>query len=465
MNKFSKYLKLKKPIIKDIISRLSAKYQFASCLATDVKGTAVGVDFRQTTVSPSSDTESGFVFRVFNGEVYSELSVSELNNVELIISSLDELTSAKMSVPHVKSQIIEEEEITKSFKRNNKGDEFTTEEIVAKLKDVSNNVKNYSDMVINTRLRLQTNEYSKMYISTKKDLEQYYTWSNSMAMVVVRKDANIKYSFDSYGINSVSEAIDYLYDNYKKATDLAIELLDATVPEPGVYDVITDPSITGLIAHEAFGHGVEMDMFVKDRAMSKEYMNKMVASPILSMRDGAKACISSASYFFDDDGVLAQDTQIIKNGKLVSGLSDALSAQELGTKATGNGRRESYKRKSYSRMTNTFFEKGKDKLEDMIKSIDNGFLIAQTSNGMEDPKNWGIQCTALYGREIKNGELTGKIVAPVVMSGYVIDLLESITMISDEVTVIGSGSCGKGYKEWVSVSDGGAYMKASVKIG
>ena len=116
-------------------------------------------------------------------------------------------------------------------------------------------------------------------------------------------------------------------------------------------------------------------------------------------------------------------------------------------------------------MTNTFFEKGKDNLEDMIKSIEHGYFIHATDNGMEDPKNWGIQCTALYGREIKNGEFTGKIISPVVMSGYVIDLLNSITMVSKDFEIIGSGSCGKGYKEWVRVSDGGPYLKAKVKIG
>ena len=64
-------------------------------------------------------------------------------------------------------------------------------------------------------------------------------------------------------------------------------------------------------------------------------------------------------------------------------------------------------------------------------------------------KNWGIQCTALYGKEIKDGKFTGKIITPVVMSGYVIDLLNSITAVSKDFKVIGSGSCGKGYKEWV----------------
>ena len=259
-----------------------------------------------------------------------------------------------------------------------------------------------------------------------------------------------------------------IFENFEKKIDgtiaLAEELLGATMIEPGEYEIITNPSITGLIAHEAFGHGVEMDMFVKHRARARNYVGKQVASPLVEMHDGAAAADSVASYFFDDDGVLAHDTLIIKDGILQTGISDVISAMELGTEPTGNGRRESYKRKAYTRMTNTFFAKGTSKLEDMIKSVKHGYMLFETNNGMEDPKNWNIQCTAEYGREIKDGKFTGKIVSPVVMSGYVPDLLMSISAVSDDFEVIGAGHCGKGHKEWVPVSDGGPCLKARCKL-
>ena len=116
-------------------------------------------------------------------------------------------------------------------------------------------------------------------------------------------------------------------------------------------------------------------------------------------------------------------------------------------------------------MTNTYFEAGKDKLEDMIASIQYGFLLENASSGMEDPKNWGIQCMVNIAREIKEGKLTGKIYSPIVMTGYVPDLLKSISMISDTMELSGGGFCGKGYKEWVKVSDGGPYIKARIRLG
>lgn len=116
-------------------------------------------------------------------------------------------------------------------------------------------------------------------------------------------------------------------------------------------------------------------------------------------------------------------------------------------------------------MTNTYFAAGSSKLEDMIASIEFGYLLDCPMSGMEDPKNWGIQCMVNYGLEIKNGKLTGNIVSPVVLTGYVPDLLKSISMVSDKVELCGSGACGKGYKEFVKVSSGGPYIKAKVRLG
>ena len=206
-------------------------------------------------------------------------------------------------------------------------------------------------------------------------------------------------------------------------------------------------------------------MFVKDRALAKEYVGKYVASPIVNMRDGALSAHSAGSYFFDDEGTPASDTQIIKDGILVTGISDLSSALKLGTSPTGNGRRESSRRKAYARMTNTFIEPGDSTVEEMISTIDHGFYVCGCDNGMEDPKNWAIQCVAKYAIEIRDGKLTDNWFSPVILSGYVPDLLKSISMVSRDCKIVGAGMCGKGYKEWVRVSDGGPSVKARAKLG
>ena len=86
-------------------------------------------------------------------------------------------------------------------------------------------------------------------------------------------------------------------------------------------------------------------------------------------------------------------------------------------------------------------------------------------SGMEDPKHWGIQCIVSRGYEIIDGKLTGKVISPVIMTGYVPDLLGSISMASTDYESHGNGACGKGHKEWVKTVDGGPYLKAVAKLG
>ena len=208
-----------------------------------------------------------------------------------------------------------------------------------------------------------------------------------------------------------------------------------------------------------------MDMFVKERALGKYYIDKRVGSDKVTMHEGALCAENVTSYAFDDEGTLAGDVTEIENGILKTGICDALSAKRLGTVPTGNGKRENYAHKVYTRMTNTIFDSGTDTLEDMIASIKKGYLLEGCESGMEDPKHWGIQCIVSLGREIIDGKLTGKVVSPVIMTGYVPDLLGNISMVSSDREVFGSGGCGKGHKEWVKVADGGPYLKTIGRLG
>ena len=223
--------------------------------------------------------------------------------------------------------------------------------------------------------------------------------------------------------------------------------------------------MAGVIAHEAFGHGVEADMFLKKRAMAVEYMNKAVASPLVDLFDSPAYPGESGSYCFDDEGMKASETQIIEKGILRRGLTDQRSAAMLGIPRTANGRRESYRHKAYARMTNTYFGAGTSNLDDMIASIDSGLFMPRGSNGMEDPKGWGIQVESPFAIEIKNGKLTDRVFSPIVITGFVPDLLKSISMVGNTVEFEGMGICQKGHKEQVPVAIGGPHLKMRALVG
>lgn len=464
---FSSFLDSRRNDCKALVRELSSAFEYVSILGSDVCSSSISANKKSSGIGDGRLSERGFVIKMHNGRSFFEYSLDDVTGdkaalAERILDALKVSMTLRDKMPEL--PVPSDEPMVKSFVRGGDMDSFSDAEILSFCERMRDDVLSRDERLLNCSVGVMPFEVSKLFITKNRELDQNYTWVNATAFVIFKDGDKMVQTFDGTYSNLISEAMNAFPDIIPGLVHRVSKLATAKPVVPGVYDVITDPSISGLIAHEAFGHGVEMDQFVKDRALAKNYVGKYVASPICNMRDGAASALSTASYFFDDDGVLAHDTQIIKDGILVSGISDLASASQLGTEATGNGRRESYKRKAYSRMTNTFFDAGKDKLEDMIASIKHGYMLFQTNNGMEDPKNWQIQCTAEYGIEIIDGKLTDNYISPVVMSGYVPDLLKSISMISDEVKIIGSGGCGKGYKEWVRVSDGGPALKVRVKL-
>lgn len=465
--KKSEFLMAKKEELRKIVDILLKEYEYVSLLATDVSGKSYSVNTSGVNVSPNSEEERGFVIRVFNEGLVSEYSFNVLD-VDLVVNEVKEIVSKDRIRFKESSKQLRYERLPKDEKDNgeflsevkNPLEEDKASDILEKLTLAHDKAKEKYSQIISLYCEFSITQVNKMFLSKNKDLYQSYVYSVLSSTAFAANENDNKVDFMSKSGMVGSEILDDLEEIVNEACERAEELLKSEKVIPGTYDIICDPDFTGLIAHEAFGHGAEMDMYVKRRAKGQEFTNERVASDKVFMHDGAKSAQEVSSYLFDDEGNRGCDTLIIDKGILKQGMCDELSSILLDTHPTGNGKRESYKRKAYTRMTNTFFQEGEDALEDMIKSIENGYLLEGFSSGMEDPKNWGIQCVAAKGREIKNGELTGKIVSPVYLTGYVPDLLKSISMVSKGLKLSGAGFCGKGVKEWVKTSTGGSYIKA-----
>ncbi len=466
---FSEFLENSREKIRKLVTKLNKHYDYVSVLGTDCYGTVFLVNANGVEVRDSAWTERGFVVRIHD-ENYREFSFNTLEDVDQLEKEI--IDSVKLSKLSDKVKIspyptVEEEKIKKDFSSEVEilPQSVSAEKKIEKLSNMKDEAFKLSDKLKNFNAIYEEVQVNKLFVSTKKELSQSYIWSQGYLQAVVSDGKKMKDNFESFsGLKGV-ELLDEMKGSVSKTVREAEALLNAERLEPGEYDVICSPDVAGVIAHEAFGHGVEMDMFVKGRAKAAEYMNKRVGSDLVTMHDGAAAAKEVSSYFFDDEGTLANDTVIIEKGILKAGLSDLLSAMKLGTEPTGNGKRQSFERKAYARMTNTFFTPGNDNLDDMIKSIKHGYLLEKYGSGMEDPKNWGIQVMVTYAREIKDGKLTDKVISPIIVTGYVPDLLNSISMVSNDFKLSGSGACGKGYKEFVKVSAGGPYIKAKARLG
>lgn len=237
----------------------------------------------------------------------------------------------------------------------------------------------------------------------------------------------------------------------------------AVKPVSGYHEVILASDLAGILAHEAIGHTTEADI-VREGSIAGDHLGEKVASELITLVDFANSYEGETlpmPIYMDDEGVESKDAVLIENGVLKSFMHNKDSAQHYGMELTGNARAFSYTDEPLIRMRNTAILPGTDKLDDMIASIEDGYLLMRPTNGQADTTSefmFGVQ----MGYEIKNGKL-GRAITDTTISGVAFDMLKEVTMVSDDMEWSCAGMCGK--KQPMPVGMGGPAVKTKVYIG
>ncbi|MFC1878531.1 TldD/PmbA family protein [Chloroflexota bacterium] len=344
-------------------------------------------------------------------------------------------------------------------------DSLSTKEKLERLRALRARAKALDPAILDVRLNyVESREYG-VFRDRTADLAQHIN-RLTLFLIVIIADEQGRPKYDAIVKSGTFgwEGLEFSQEELEaKMVDLRA-LLTAERIQPGEYTIITAPDVSGVLAHESFGHGVETDMYIKERARAAEFVGKQVASPLVSIYDDPSLPGCTGSYFFDDQGWGAAPTQIVDGGIYQRGITDLYSATMLGLPRSANGRRQDFSRKAYARMSNTYFAPGDTLVEDLFAQVEDGIFVDRSVSGMEDPLGWGIQLSCHYGWEIKNGKRTGRLFSPIGMTGYVPDVLKSITAVGDQVEYSG-GTCGKGHKERVRVDSGGPHLLMKARLG
>lgn len=233
--------------------------------------------------------------------------------------------------------------------------------------------------------------------------------------------------------------------------------------EAGLKTVIIGGSLGGMLAHEAVGHTVEADLVIGGSVAGKN-LGREVASPLVSLTDFANTAFGKQvplPVFADDEGTPAVDAPIIKDGILVGYMHNRETAQRFGVAPCGNARAFAYNDEPLIRMRNTAIHPGKDKIEDMIASVDDGYYLIDTGNGQAD--NTGeFMFGITMGYEIKHGKL-GRAILDTTISGVAFEMLKTVDMVSDKISWEDCGYCGK--KQPMPVGLGGPELRCKVMMG
>jgi TldD protein len=223
----------------------------------------------------------------------------------------------------------------------------------------------------------------------------------------------------------------------------AITMLDAREAPAGQFDVVLAPGDSGILLHEAVGHGLEADFNRKGTSNYTGKVGQVVASPLCTVVDDATLLQSRGTINVDDEGNEPARSVLIESGVLKGYMHDRLSARHFGASATGNGRRESFTCHPMPRMTNTILLAGQDEPDDILKSVKHGVFARKFGGGQVDISNGDFVFSLTESYLIEDGKLTAPLKG-VNLIGNGPETLRAVVMLGHDVAVSdGIWTCGK----------------------
>jgi TldD protein len=229
----------------------------------------------------------------------------------------------------------------------------------------------------------------------------------------------------------------------QEASRQAIVQLDAREAPAGEMQVVLGPGWPGILLHEAVGHGLEADFNRKGISAFSGRIGKKVASDLCTVVDDGTIPSRRGSLNVDDEGEPTHKNVLIENGTLVGYLQDKISADQLKTTRTGNGRRESYEHIPMPRMTNTYMLAGQDDPEEIVRSVDRGLFALHFGGGQVDITSGKFVFSASEAYLIENGKITAPVRGATLIGDGPTVLTNVIAVGNDLALDPGIGTCGK----------------------
>jgi TldD protein len=274
---------------------------------------------------------------------------------------------------------------------------------------------------------------------------------------VAAKDGEVQQVGLSLGSRGNFSAVAGIHEQVREMARHAVELLTAPQVTGGEYTVVLDPVLAGVFVHEAFGHLSESDfVYENDRMREVMTLGKQFGAPLLNIVDSAAEPGLRGSFKYDDEGVRAVKTYLIREGKLVGRLHSRETAAKMGEKPTGNARAITYRFPPIVRMTNTYIEPGTASFNDIIADTKEGIYVKNWYGGMTSMEMFTFSAGEAY--MIRNGKIA-EAMRPVKLTGNVFTTLQNIDAIGNDLDMNEGGGCGKGGQSPLAVSNGSPHIR------
>ena len=228
-----------------------------------------------------------------------------------------------------------------------------------------------------------------------------------------------------------------------EAARMAVAQLGAVPAPAGPQTVVLAPGWSGILLHEAVGHGLEADFIRKGTSLYAGKLGQKVASELVTVVDNAELDHRRGSLNVDDEGYVAEEKVLIERGILKGYMVDRLSAKVMAIASTGSGRRESYQHAPMPRMTNTYMAQGAHDPREILAGVERGLYCAAFGGGQVDISNGNFVFEVREGYLIEHGKLTAP-VKNATLIGVGPEALKKVSMVGNDFALDpGIGTCGK----------------------
>jgi TldD protein len=448
------------------LGRLGKVCSFAEMMVETGTGQTVRLDTKSTGVGVPPRLD-GVVFRVWTGRRWAEAATSRLEakEVDATVAQLErEAAKAGGSAPPPGEAATTRGEWTTHPKKALR--DLGVDGTLALAKEIRS-WATAVPQIIDVQVRFQWDEEERLYANSVGARCHQRTVRTYVAVApIAMENGRPEFDYWSHGGVGGLECVPPIDEpTIRKAAESSAALLHAKAPPAGEMDVLLDPSVAGLVAHESFGHGTEADQFVRDRSYLKPLVGQMVAPEFVSISDDGAFPGGWGSIYCDDEGHPGQKNRLVDRGRFVGALHDRETAALLGAKATASTRRADFLSRAFVRMTNTYIEPADRTLEELLAEVKHGVLLEHGTSGIEDPLGGQMQLKVNLGHRIENGKLTD-LVGSMALSGKVLDFLKATRGVGRATDPeISPGYCGKGHTDYLPVGTGGVYFLSHAIVG
>ena len=438
------------------------QYVFPKKLYTDVRiehlfSTTIAYTFKELDECKVRQYSAAFI-RVYDGNRWYYASTSDLDAIQAEIDALAKLASEPEALEEL--PMFQNFSKEKGEKRVFSGCEVSAvslEDKLALLQSLMPLVEQSSYIKLWKLIYLDEYKVKEFYNSKGAAL----TWDFQRAGFSVRfemaeGDRQMQESFQC-GRTRFDELKDYEADVKALLEECETYLLESEAVEPGSYTVVLAPSVTGIFAHECFGHKSESDFMIGDEATKKEWFlgKKIGPDDLTILESGLEPGMGYTPY--DDEGNAATRTYLIKDGVLTGRLHSAVSAADMGEAVTGNARAINFEFEPIVRMTTTIIENGASSFEELLSGTETGIYVKSINHGSGMSTFTLAPARAYY---IKDGKID-KPVRISVVSDSVFESLGKLDGIANDLKVEAfvTGGCGKLEQYPLSVGFGGPHIR------